>query len=303
MKTIIIMRCAPDLEHEFSGVTSDDICFLPSFYGDAAPQKTPDSLYFHYFKGGKWSGIYDLFQTYPDLIDSFDYFWFVDDDIRASCQTAADFIKIVKENSFQLAQPALTADSYWAHRITLENRGLLYRHTNLVELMMPIMHRDVVRRALPLFKGRDAAMGIDFMWHQLTNDPARDVAIIDATPMQHSRPRQKLLNNAMKKCNKDIFKERDDTIRQFSIKRQMPVVLGAKTRKNQEIKRNAMLLLRLALELGRLRTDMRMQKLRMRDFRNLIIHQLFGKTDSETFDQQSLSAILDLPAAKKKPEQ
>ena len=299
MKTIIIMRCAPNSHHEFAGLAGEGITFLPSFYGEKAPDKPEGADYFHYFKGGKWSGIYDLFKTYPELLDAFDYYWFVDDDILAKPETARRFFRIVEENRFELAQPALTTDSYWAHRITIQNKGFLYRNSNLVELMMPIMQQDFLKRVLPLFKNRDAAMGLDFMWHQLTSNPARDVAIIDATPMRHSRPRQKLLSSEMKKYDKDIYAERDRTVAELSIKRQMPVVMAAKTLNGRQFGRSPALLAALFWELAKSYRAMSVQKLRFKDFFNIIIQQSFGDTHSQTHDSEALKEICKACAIQK----
>nr|WP_321460986.1 hypothetical protein [uncultured Cohaesibacter sp.] len=291
MKLMILMRCSAKACHPFSQINKDNISFFPSYYGELGEEPSADTPYFHHYKGGKWSGIYDFFVNFPELLREFDYFWFVDDDILADIEVVSKFFEIVSAHGFALAQPALTSQSYWAHRITLQNEGFIFRNSNLVELMMPVMKRDFLEKVLPLFKGRDAAMGVDFMWHQLTENPQRDVAIIDATPMTHSRPRQMFLKSAMKQQDRDIYRERSETCNALSIRRQMPVVLGGLTVAGKYYKRGPSLLPKLLIELSKIAKEARNPALSLRDYFNLVVQQIFGRSNRLTFDRDAYLEI------------
>ncbi len=184
----------------------------------------------HCFRGGKWAGIYDYFEKNRDLLDRFDYFWLPDDDIESSPANVLDFLAIVARNRFRLAQPALRPDSYFAHALTLQSPYFVYRNTSLVELMMPVFSAALLKEVLPLFKDRHAALGLDLFWHQLPSRSKRAVAIVDATPMGHYRPRQQFLAGNMTQMQVNIVEEGKATRRQFGVKRQPLANIGAKTR-------------------------------------------------------------------------
>ncbi|MGF0537899.1 DUF707 domain-containing protein [Agrobacterium sp. ES01] len=191
----------------------------------------------HHFVGGKWIAIYDFIRSHPHLLDKYDYFWFPDDDIETSADIAREFIALCRDERFAIAQPSLTIDSYYAHRVTLTNSRFRFRRTNFVELMMPLMSATFLRRVLPLFADRHAALGIDLFWHKLAPNPMRDVAIVDATPMGHYRPRQTHLKNVMSKQQIDILSEKQKTFEYFSIYWVGATIISAETTYGKEVGR------------------------------------------------------------------
>ena len=155
--------------------------------------------YLHFYQGGKWDGLYNFFSKHADLISRYDYFWLVDDDIETNPQQVDDIFKYVNLYQFELAQPALTLDSYYSHRLTLECKGFLHRNTNLVEIMAPILSRKILEKILPKFENTRSGFGIDWYWQRLVDRPESSIAIIDAYPVGHRRPLRQHLRGMMKK--------------------------------------------------------------------------------------------------------
>ncbi|WP_194539865.1 DUF707 domain-containing protein [Pseudovibrio japonicus] len=248
--------------------------------------RTPDTsggtAFPHHFVGGKWTGIFSFFRTYPEVLNKYEYFWFPDDDIQTTPEDADRFLEIVKREGFQLAQPALEPDSYYAHRITLANPLLSFRRTNFVELMMPILHRDLLLKVLPLFEGRHFAQGLDYMWHQLSRNPERDVAIIDETPMGHRRPRQVCLKGNMSKMQVDMMSEREATFRELNICRQAPVVISAKTKDGIELQRSSRLTVKLLMGMWSCRAKITRQPWSANDYFRMLGQQALGRTNTTT---------------------
>jgi hypothetical protein len=292
-KVLVLIRCGVDFEPPFGFEMVSDITLFRSYYGeiDEAAKK---AHHFHHFDGGKWSGIFDFFETYPELINDYDHFWFPDDDILTNEQVATEFIKIALDKGFALCQPALTTNSYWAHLITIVNPNFIYRCTNFVELMMPLMNKALLLKLLPIFKGRHAAMGLDFFWHQLTEASHRDVAIIDATPMQHSRPRQQLLKSAMKERNLDIDKERSETFRLFQIKRQMPFVLSGGLTNGETLQcRSWRLFVELLSGLRQVAPLVHRPIVRPIHYVKTALYQLFSSTRKASFSKISYQQLIE----------
>lgn len=146
------------------------------------------SIIRHEYKGGKWQGIFDFFQKNPSYLNDYDYFFFPDDDIETTASNILAFFAQCEEHDLKLAQPALKADSYFSHIITIERSAFSVRRTNFVELMIPYMSKKVLQQSLPFFKDTNYGWGLDFIWANFTDNPTEQVGIIDTTPVGHYRP-------------------------------------------------------------------------------------------------------------------
>ena len=87
-----------------------------------------------------------------------------------------------------LAQPALTADSYFSWPNLLQAPGQLVRYTSFVEVMAPLFDRDTLRDCLSSFSESRSGWGLDWVWGHLCQQSGKTMAIIDATPVKHTRP-------------------------------------------------------------------------------------------------------------------
>lgn len=180
----------------------------------------------HHAKGGKWDGIHAFFQAYPELLDAYDYFWLVDDDIEATANQVDSLFRYVAEHAFEIAQPALTLDSYYSHRLTLQCPGFSHRQTNFVELMLPVLSRNVLKQVYPLFKETRSGRGIDWMWYRFASRPHESVAIIDAIAMPHRRPLNRHLRGRMKQDGVCAKRERQSLVDAWQVKRVYPVAFA-----------------------------------------------------------------------------
>lgn len=228
----------------------------------------------HSFRGGKWAGLHDFFETRPDLLQAYDYFWFPDDDIETTVETAQSFLSLCIREKFELAQPALTPHSYFAYRQMIENRRFSFRRTNFVELMMPLMRRDFLLRTLPFFEGKHAALGLDWMWQKAAAEPCKSVAIVDDHPMLHSRPRNRHLAAKMRQQNISLEHEKAQTFEKYNIQRLVPIAYGGRLKSGLETHNKGKLVLELLL--GYLANQGRTPNGRwtIRDTMKLVLQQL-----------------------------
>jgi hypothetical protein len=139
--------------------------------------------------GTKLRGLADCFDKAPFArpIDSYDWIWLPDDDLLADQETIDAFFQVVIKYDLKLAQPALHERSHIAHPITARHSGSLLRFTNFVEVMCPCFSRRALRRCSPYFRENVTTWGLDFLFVRLLNYPPRSVAIVDATPVVHTR--------------------------------------------------------------------------------------------------------------------
>lgn len=151
----------------------------------------------HRCVGGKWDGIWRFFSTHPEVLAAYDFYWLVDDDIEADSATVTALFDYVRAHGFELAQPALTTDSYYSHRITLACPGFRHRHTNLVEIMAPILARGMLHQVLPIIQETRSGFGLDWLWQRFVTNPHKQIAIIDSLPVRHARPLRQTLRPAI----------------------------------------------------------------------------------------------------------
>jgi Protein of unknown function (DUF707) len=199
MNNLVVLRAGPkSLHRKWSNSNRTWKLAISSFHADNAAA-FPEADYFHFYRGGKWDGIYAFFCANPSLIDEFDYFWLPDDDINATSTDVERFFHLVRKYELEIAQPSLTNESHFTHAITLKNSFSKIRYTNFVETMVPLLSKDVLKKTLPLFKISRSGFGFDYIWSRMTSDPFCKCAIIDEVSVHHTRPVGSLLARKLKK--------------------------------------------------------------------------------------------------------
>jgi hypothetical protein len=144
--------------------------------------------YVHSVAGGKFPGIMALFEAHPEIIDSYDYFWLMDDDLTLPFESLRTILKIVAHIPFPLLAPGLTYYSYFTWPIAVANTRFLFRATNFVEVMMPIMSRDFLRAAMVAFNDSYSGWGQEWLWRKMLIERQSFAAVIDSAPVAHVRP-------------------------------------------------------------------------------------------------------------------
>lgn len=195
------------------------------------------SIIRHEFKGGKWQGIFNFFQENPAYLNDYDYFFFPDDDIETTSSNILAFFEQCQEHNLKLAQPALKADSYFSHIITIERSAFSVRRTNFVELMIPYMSRNVLLQCLPFFKDTNYGWGLDFIWASFTDTPTQQVGIIDTTPVGHYRPLAGNNNQSIQtiQAQEMMYQERQVFMDEYTLHKFIPSAFSALLRSGKPI--------------------------------------------------------------------
>lgn len=139
-------------------------------------------------KGPKWPALQLLLQETPRFLRDYDYVWLPDDDLDTTADQIDLLFRIMAGHNLQVAQPSLEHSSYFGHLTTLHNNRFRIRYTNYVEVMAPCFTTAVLERAVPLFNANLSGWGLDFVWPKLVDEPASQIAIIDAVQVRHTRP-------------------------------------------------------------------------------------------------------------------
>ena len=193
-KNLVIVRAGDTSLHEqwLEGDCERNFDLVVIYFADS-PNRYRDLRYVRFnaegpFAGGpKWPALHDFVRQWNHLIEEYDFVWFPDDDLAADCPTIARMFDLCAALQLDLAQPALTPDSYLSHPITLVNRSFLVRYTNFVEIMAPAFSRDFLQRCAPAFNENLSGYGLDYLWPTWITTPEK-VAILDACTIRHTRP-------------------------------------------------------------------------------------------------------------------
>lgn len=191
MSTLAVVRCGDKSLHRSWSGNDRRFDVAISYFGDDLQREFPEASFVHRGKGGKWDGLYDFFQQYPETLQAYDYFWFPDDDISASAADINRLLAVGQRYGLQVFQPSLDSQSYYSHLITLQHPSFDLRFTNFVEIMVPVVSKAILLQTLGLLKETKSGFGMDFLWPRLASEntgSSERVAIIDSVTVCHTRP-------------------------------------------------------------------------------------------------------------------
>lgn len=158
------------------------------YFGDGHNDYKNDCESYAEAKETKWPRFYEVIKEYGDEIFKYDAIWMPDDDISTNCSTINKMFNIFMEYNLSLAQPALTKDSYYSHKITRRKSKYFLRYTKFVEVMVPIFSREALQLCWDSFQKSKSGWGLDSIWPKLLGFPDDKMAIIDEIRVKHTRP-------------------------------------------------------------------------------------------------------------------
>jgi hypothetical protein len=158
-----------------------------SLYDDSAVN-AGDFVATHRCPGGKFGGLAAFFAENPGVIDDYTHFWLLDDDLYVPFDSVPAMRAVLDRDGFPLCGPGLAPESFATWPITIQNGAFQWRATNFVEIMAPVMSREFLRRALPLFGENHSGWGYEWVWQVMLGEMGACSAIVDSAPVVHTRP-------------------------------------------------------------------------------------------------------------------
>jgi len=125
-----------------------------SWFGDEAPEMAEGAAFVHLQKGPKWPGLEKTIVAHWDTVKQYRYLWLPDDDLLCVPEQVSRMFAVCSDLKLELAQPALTTDSYFTHVITLQHSAFQVRFTNFVEIMAPVLSIDLFARIFHSLQGK-----------------------------------------------------------------------------------------------------------------------------------------------------
>lgn len=231
-KNLVVVRAGgKSLHHRWQEIAYEDRSYdlLISYFSDDAFSEfvAAPGVQAVLIKGGKWDG---LFETLQDRdLSQYDYFWLPDDDLDISATDVNYLFDAMRLYGLKIAQPSLTPDSYFSHFVFSQCPGFALRYTNYIEIMAPCLHRDILVKALPLFRGTMSGYGLDYIWCRWAEAGAFRAAILDEIAMHHTRPVGKNLKAVMAETGNLSSEDEEAELKEmFDLSRRtVPVVFAA----------------------------------------------------------------------------
>lgn len=200
-----------------------------SYFGDRSDPfpNCPADVTLSFEKGTKAIGTVACLDKLGGRVADYDWVWLPDDDLRADLPTLNRFFDIVREYQLDLVQPALGRGSYGAHDITLQRPHMRLRYTTFVEIMACCFSQPALRLCRPFLGATVSSCGPDFIFPKLLGYPERKIAIVDETPIVHTRPVAGGPNLVLtRQLGIDPAKECDDFIRAHQLERRFNTWAG-----------------------------------------------------------------------------
>ncbi len=164
-----------------------DLC--TSFYGEASNFPVEDWGEYAALQQDerKFQAIRSLLLSHPSLTD-YEYFMFPDDDIQTSWGDINATFHAMQRWRLELGQPSLDPAGVINYEATRRDARYHVRFCNMVEVMIPVMSRDVLLACLPTFDLTRSSFGIDYAWSKIIGGDPRSIGIIDDVAVVHTRP-------------------------------------------------------------------------------------------------------------------
>jgi hypothetical protein len=230
-RNLVLVRAGDRSLHGawLAGARAGHYDLIVSYYGnDPARYRSPEEHRVDY-RGGKWDGIHAAFAADPGLLERYDFFWFPDDDIAVDSDTVAELFRLMARHDLALAQPALTHDSYFSFLLFLQSPSFRLRYSNAIEVMVPCLRRDLLRRVLPLLRDTRRGFGLDFVWTRLLPDNRYKAAILDCITVRHTRPVGGELHRNLAKDGESGAQEQQRLLSRFNLRRPKMLVYAGVT--------------------------------------------------------------------------
>lgn len=213
---VVVRAGEASLHREWLDGGSRNWDLVVSWYGDKPYEPVADEIVVG-VKGGKGDGLAATFAALPALLERYDYIWLPDDDIETDSATIDALFDIASTEGLAVCQPALTHDSYNSYLHTLQSPSFRLRYTSFVEVMVPCLSRERLRRVLPYFERNPSAFGVDWIWTRLAADNRYRAAIVDAIAVRHTRPVGIFLHERIRRRGEDPAAREREILAEFGI--------------------------------------------------------------------------------------
>jgi len=114
-------------------------------------------------KGSKFQNFYKFYTKNPDIIQRYDYFFLLDDDIEIKHTNINKMFFIAEMYKLHICAPSFTSKSKisWPH--TLHKPHVFLSYTNFIEVNAPLYSKNALKALMKCYDPRLIGWGIDYL--------------------------------------------------------------------------------------------------------------------------------------------
>ena len=183
-------------------------------------------------KGSKFQNFHYIYTNYRHLLDIYDRFFIVDDDIIISTNDINRLFEISIKYDLWVCQPSFTRDDNCkiSHPITMHLPNNLLRYTNFVEVNTPVFSKDSIHKFMKYYDPILIGYGIDFFYIWVLGlDKDDKYAIIDSIQCINPIADKKAPNTVREHNNITNYDKEDELWFEIQNKYNIPDWIDTKT--------------------------------------------------------------------------
>lgn len=124
-------------------------------------QKKVDFIEKH--QGSKFQNFYYFYQKYPEIIDKYQRFFILDDDIIITTENINKSFELSEKFNLEICGPSLSHDSKISHYLTEHKNNVILSYTNFVEVNVPLFSKEALGKFMKNYDPCLIGFGIDFL--------------------------------------------------------------------------------------------------------------------------------------------
>jgi hypothetical protein len=189
-RNLVVVRAGDRSLHPvwLAGESARNFDIFVSYFGTSPGKHQAQADYYEAATGLKFPALARLLAERSDMFSRYDAYWFPDDDLLADSETIGRMFELFHQHDLWLAQPALGPGSHLTYPATAQCRDATLRFAGFVEVMCPVFSRFSLGLLGSTFSASASGWGLDFLWAHLLKNPQSGIAILDETPVVHTRP-------------------------------------------------------------------------------------------------------------------
>jgi hypothetical protein len=115
-------------------------------------------------KGSKFQNFLYFFNKYPEIINNYDRFFIVDDDIIMNGTDITKLFVISEKFELKICQPSFSSESKISHAVTKHIPDSYLHYTNFIEVNTPLFSKEALTTFMKYMNEKLIGWGIDFLY-------------------------------------------------------------------------------------------------------------------------------------------
>jgi hypothetical protein len=115
-------------------------------------------------KGSKFQNFKYFYDNYNDIINKYDRFFILDDDIILNVEDINSMFKISKQYDLDICGPSFLPESKISWKMTKHKPNIILTYTNFVEVNVPLFSKTALDKLMNVLDDSLIGWGIDYLY-------------------------------------------------------------------------------------------------------------------------------------------